>query len=70
MACHGVGALKTAVRADVLLKEAAIPFSGGPHFVRTPHQDPSILGGLHSMVHSFTELDKAVVHEISLVSFQ
>ena len=26
MACHGVGALKTAVRAEVLLKEAAIPF--------------------------------------------
>ena len=51
------------------LKWFAIPFSSGPHFVRTLHHDPSILGGPTSMAHSFTELDKAVVHVIRLVSF-
>ena len=45
----------------------AIPFCSGPHFVRTLHHDPSVLGGLHSMGHSFIELDKAVVHVIKLV---
>ena len=29
-----------------ILKWFAIPFSSGPHFVRTFHHDPSILGGL------------------------
>ena len=52
-----------------ILKWFAIPFSSGPRFVRTFHHDPSILGGLPGMAHSFTELDKAVVHMISLVSF-
>ena len=28
-----------------ILKWFAIPFSGGPRFVRTLHHDPSILGG-------------------------
>ena len=28
-----------------MLKWFAIPFSSGPHFVRTLHYDPSILGG-------------------------
>ena len=28
-----------------ILKWCAIPFSSGPHFVRTLHHDPSILGG-------------------------
>ena len=28
-----------------ILKWFAIPFSSGPHFVRTLHYDPSILGG-------------------------
>ena len=28
-----------------MLKQFAIPFSSGPHFVRTLHQDPSILSG-------------------------
>ena len=28
-----------------ILKWFAIPFSSGPHFVRTLHHDPSILGG-------------------------
>ena len=52
-----------------ILKWFAIPFSSGPHLVRTLLYDPSILGGLHSMGHSFTELDKGVVHVISLVCF-
>ena len=45
-----------------ILKWFAIPFSSGPHFVRTLHHDPPILGG---MAHSFIELDKAVVHVIN-----
>ena len=49
-----------------LLKCFAIPFSSGLRFVRTLHHDPSILGG---MVHSFIELDKAVVHVIRLFIF-
>ena len=52
-----------------ILKWFFIPFSSGPHFVRTLHHDPSIWVVLHGMAHSFTELDKAVVHVISLVSF-
>ena len=52
-----------------ILKWFAIPFSSGPHSVRPLHRDPSILGGLHSMAHSFIELDKAVVHVLRLVSF-
>ena len=46
-----------------------IPFSSGPRFVRTLHHDPSAWVALHVMAHSFIELDKAVVHVISLVSF-
>ena len=42
----------------------AIPFSSGPRFVRTLHHNPSVLGSP-----SFTELDNAVVHVISLISF-
>ena len=57
---HGV--LKTR-----MLKWFAIPFSSGPHFVRTLHHDPSWLA-LHGMAHNFTELDKAVVHVIRLVT--
>jgi len=38
-------------------------------FFRTLHHDPSILGGPTSMAYSSTELDKAVVHVIRLVSF-
>ena len=46
-------------------KWLAILFSSGPHFVRILHHDLSTLG----MAHSFIELDKAVVHVISLISF-
>ena len=52
-----------------ILKRFAIPFSSGPRFVRTVHNDPSVLGGPTDMAHSFIELDKAVVHVIRLVSF-
>ena len=53
-----------------ILKWFAIPFSSGPHFVRTLHHDLSVLcGALQGMAHSFIELDKAVVHVIRFVSF-
>ena len=42
-----------------ILKWFAIPFSSKPHFVRTLHNDLSVLGGPTCMVHSFIELDKA-----------
>ena len=58
------GALKVRI-----LKWFAIPFSSGPHFFRTLHHDPPSWVALHSMAHSFIELDKAVVHVIRLVSF-
>ena len=38
-------------------------------FVRTLHYDRSVLGGLHGVAYSFIELDKAVVHVISLLQF-
>ena len=41
-----------------ILKGFAIPFSSGPHFVRSLHHDPSVLVTLHGMAHSFTELDE------------
>ena len=51
------------------LKWFTIPFSSGPRFVRTfPYEHPSWVT-LHSMAHSFIELDKAVFHVISLISF-
>ena len=45
-----------------ILKWFVIPFSSGLRFVRTLHHDPSILDGPARHGHSFTELDKAVVH--------
>ena len=51
-----------------ILKWFAIAFSRGPRFVRTLLHDPSWVA-LHGMAHSFIELDKAVVHVISLISF-
>ena len=45
-----------------MLKWFAIPFSTGPHFVRTLHHDLSVLGALHGMVQCFIDLDKAVIH--------
>ena len=52
-----------------ILKWFAIPFCSEPHFVRTLHHDPPILGGPTCMAHGFIELDKAVVHVIRLGSF-
>ena len=51
-----------------ILKWFAIPFSSGPHSVRTLHHDPSVLGDptWHDLL-SFIELDKTVVHVIRLV---
>ena len=50
-----------------ILKWFAIPFSSGPHFVRTPHSMGLHMThlswvALHGMAHSFIELDKAAVH--------
>ena len=49
-----------------ILKWFTIPFSTGTRYIRTLHHDLSILGG---MAHSFIELDKAVIHLVSLVHF-
>ena len=45
----------------------AIPFCSGPHFVRTLHYDPPILGGLHGIAHSFTELLKPLCHDRAVI---
>ena len=42
-----------------ILEWIAISFLSGPCFVRTLHYDPSILGPLHSMAHSFIQLCKS-----------
>ena len=59
------------VLKERILKCFAILFSSGPHFVRTLHPSkiihPSWVA-LQGMAHSFLELDKAVVHVISLSS--
>ena len=52
-----------------ILKWFAIPFSSGPCFVRTLTMTRPTWVALHGMSHSFTELDKAVVHVIRLVHF-
>ena len=52
-----------------MLKWFAILCYSGSGFVRTLHHDPSILGGHLGMAHNFFELDKAVGHGISLISF-
>ena len=49
-----------------ILKWFAIPFSTGPCFVRTLYHDHQSWVALHGMAHSFTELDKAVVHVVRL----
>ena len=52
-----------------ILKRFDIPFSSRPCFVRMLYHDHQSWVALHGMAHSFTELDKAVVHVIRLVSF-
>ena len=51
------------------LKWLAIPFSSVTRFVRTIHHDQSVLGALPGVAHSSVELDKAVIHVMTLVSF-
>ena len=45
----------------------AFPFSSGPRFIRALHYDPSILGGLTRMAHSFIELCKPLHHNKAVV---
>ena len=52
-----------------ILKWFAIPFSSGPHLTELFTMTCPTWGDLHGTAHSFTELDKAVVHVISLVNF-
>ena len=52
-----------------ILKWFAIPFSSGPHLSEFSTMTCLSWVAPHSMAHSFIELDKAVVHVISLISF-
>ena len=61
-AVHGV--LKARI-----LKWFAIPFSSGPLFSELSTMTHPSWVALHGMARSFIELDKAVVHVMSLVSF-
>ena len=53
----------------IILKWFAFPFPSWPCFVRLSTMTHPSWVALHGMTHSFFELDKAVVHVISLVSF-
>ena len=50
-----------------ILKWFAIPFSSGPCFVRIFTSTHPSWVTLHGMAHGFIELDKAVVHVITLI---
>ena len=52
-----------------ILKWFAFPFFSGPHFVELSTMTRQSWVALQCMTHSFIELDKAVVHVITLVSF-
>ena len=54
-----------------ILKLFAIPISSGPHFVLSELSAMTCLSweALHGVAYSFFELEKAVIHVISLVSF-
>ena len=56
------------VLTGTILKVFAIPFSSGPHFVRTLNYEHLSWVALHGMAYSFIELDKDVIHVISLVN--
>ena len=45
-----------------ILEWFATPSSSGPGFVRTLDYELSVLGGLHGMAHSFTELHKPLCY--------
>ena len=51
-----------------MLKWFAIPFSSGPNSVDCSTMTRPSWVALHSMAHTFIELDKAVVHVIRLIS--
>ena len=53
---HGV------LKARILLKLFVIPFSSGPRVSELNTMTHPFWVALHSMDHSFTELDKVVVH--------
>ena len=52
-----------------MLKWLSIPFSSGPCLSELPTVTRPSRVAPHSTAHSVTELDKAVVHVVSLVSF-
>ena len=52
-----------------ILKWFATPFSSGPHFVRTLHHDPSVLGGPTQHGSLFHLVRQGCMLVISLVSF-
>ena len=52
-----------------LLKGFAILICSGPRFAELSTMTHLSWVALHGMVHSFVELEKTVVHVISLVSF-
>ena len=52
-----------------ILKWFVIPFSSGPCFARTLTMSCLFWVALHSLAHSFIELDKGVVCVITLISF-
>ena len=52
-----------------ILKWFAISFSSGPHFVRTLHHDPSVLGGPTRHGSQFHWVRQGLVHVISLINF-
>ena len=45
MDCYPLDSSVYGVLKARTLKWFAIPFSSGPHFIKTLHHDPSILGG-------------------------
>ena len=57
------------VLKESILKWFSIPFSSGPRFVRTLLHEPFVLGAPTWLAHNFIELDKAVIHVISLIGF-
>ena len=52
-----------------ILKWFPIPFSSGQRLSELSTMTCLSWVALHSMAHGFTELDKAMVHVISLISF-
>ena len=51
-----------------ILKWFPIPFPSGPHFVQLSTMTHPFWVALHSVGHSFIELDKAVIHIVFLIA--